>query len=109
MAHGGVEESEFLLVVLDMSAAGIRFDHSDKEIGGRGGDEGVRWEELIPQNPDQAHQGRLGEIGRGQVRENSFLVPQDKRGNIGGCLPFRKRSCCCPWMTRAGSLSIYLL
>lgn len=83
MAHGGVEESEFLLVVLDMSAAGIRFDHSDKEIGGREGDEGVRWEELIPQNPDQAHPCRLGEIGRGQGGRRVFLFPKTKGETLG--------------------------
>ena len=109
MAHGGVEESKFLLVVLDVSATGIRFNHADKKIGGRRWDKRVSGEELIPQNPYQAHVSRLGEIGRGQVRGKSFLVPQGKKGNIGGCLHFRKRSCCCPWMTRAGSLSIYLL
>ena len=52
MAHSGVEEGEFLLVVVKVGTARRRFDHADEKIWGGGGEEGVGGEELVPKDPD---------------------------------------------------------
>ena len=52
MAHRGVEEGEFLLVVAKVGTARSRFDHADEKIWGGGGEEGVGGEELVSKDPD---------------------------------------------------------
>ena len=41
MAHRGVEEGEFLLVIPKVGTARSRFDHADEKIWGGGWEEGV--------------------------------------------------------------------
>jgi len=52
VAHRGVEESEFLLVVAKVGTARSRFDHADEKIWGGGGEERVGGEELVSKDPD---------------------------------------------------------
>ena len=52
MAHRGVEEGEFLLVVAKVGTARSRFDHADEKIWGGVGKEGVGGEELVSKDPD---------------------------------------------------------
>ena len=52
MAHRGVEKGEFLLVVAEVGTARSRFDHTDENIWGGGGEEGVGGEELVSKDPD---------------------------------------------------------
>ena len=59
MAHGGVKESQLLLVISEVSCAGGGFDHSDEEIRFGGGKEGVGGQKLVAQNPDQSHPENL--------------------------------------------------
>jgi len=67
VTHGGVEKSEFLLVVAKVGSAGGRLDHSDEEVGGWGGKKGMGRKKLVPKNPDQPHQPKLEEIREGQA------------------------------------------
>ena len=67
MAHRGVEKGEFLLVVTEMGSAGGGFDHSDEQVGGWGGKKGMIWKKLVPENPDQPHHLKLGQIRGGQA------------------------------------------
>jgi hypothetical protein len=55
VSHGGVKESQLLLVVPEVVCPGGGFDHPDEEIRFGGEKEGVRREELVAQNPDQSH------------------------------------------------------
>ena len=52
VAHRGVEEGEFLLVVAKVGTARSRFDHTNEKIWGGGGEEGVGGEELVSKDPD---------------------------------------------------------
>jgi hypothetical protein len=52
VAHRGVEEGEFLLVVAKVGTARSRFDHADEKIWGGGREEGVGGEELVSKDPD---------------------------------------------------------
>ena len=67
MPHGGVEKGELLLVVTKMGSAGGRLDHSDEEVGGWGGKKGMGRKKLVPENPDQTHHLKLGQIRSGQA------------------------------------------
>lgn len=67
MPHGGVEKGELLLVVAKMGPAGGRLDHSDEEVGGWEGNKGMGRKKLVPENPDQPHHLKLGEIREGQA------------------------------------------
>ena len=52
MAHRGVEEGEFLLVVAKVGTARSRFDHTNEKIWSGGREEGVGGEELVSKDPD---------------------------------------------------------
>ena len=52
VAHRGVEEGEFLLVVAKVGTARSRFDHADEKIWSGGGEERVEGEELVSKDPD---------------------------------------------------------
>ena len=52
MAHRGVEEGEFLLVIPKVRTARSRFDHADEKIWSGGGEERVEGEELVSKDPD---------------------------------------------------------
>ncbi len=52
MAHRGVEEGEFLLVVAKVGSARSRFDHADEKIWSGGGEERVGGEKLVSKDPD---------------------------------------------------------
>jgi hypothetical protein len=47
VSHGGVEESQLLLVVAEVGSAGARFDQPDEKIRGRGWEKWVSREKLV--------------------------------------------------------------
>jgi hypothetical protein len=47
VSHGGVEESQLLLVVAEVGSAGAGFDQPDEKIRGRGWEKWVRREKLV--------------------------------------------------------------
>jgi len=52
VAHRGVEEGEFLLVVAKVGTPRSRFDHTDEKIWSGRGKERVGGEELVSEDPD---------------------------------------------------------
>ena len=67
VAHCGVKKGELLLVVAEMGSTGGGLDHSDEQVGGWGAKKGMIRKKLVPENPDQPHHLKLGEIREGQA------------------------------------------
>ena len=51
-----------------------RLDQADHEVGAGGDKKGMMGEKLVPKNPDQAHEGRVEQIGGRQEGKERFLV-----------------------------------
>ena len=72
MPHGRVEQSELLLVVADVASPGGGLDHADESILGRGAEERVIGEELIAEDPNEAHRGNLKHPRAGESKNGLF-------------------------------------
>jgi len=57
--HGCIEEGELLLVVAEMGSPGGRFDHAHGGVAIGRLEQGMIGDELVSQDPDQAHDLRL--------------------------------------------------
>ena len=62
VTHGGVQKGELLLMITKMTCSRGGLNHPDETILGRGGQQGMLGQKLIPQNPDQTHNLRLREL-----------------------------------------------
>ena len=72
MSHGRVEQGELLLVVADVASPGGGLDHADESILGRGAEERVIGEELIAEDPNEAHRGNLKHPRAGESKNGLF-------------------------------------
>jgi len=55
VSHGRVEKGELLLVIAEMGSPGRRLDHAHGRVAVGRLEQGMIGDELVSQDPDQAH------------------------------------------------------